>query len=79
MAETGYMPPNKVANDVYLKDFYVKKPNNYTAVSQLGLLTKWYAFPGDNRSEDHRRDQGSPQLGRVGHPRQGAGCRAVRT
>lgn len=49
MAETtGYMPPNKVANDVYLKDFYEKNPNNYTAVSQLGLLTKWYAFPGDN-------------------------------
>ncbi|MDA9548626.1 sugar ABC transporter substrate-binding protein [Bradyrhizobium sp. CCBAU 45321] len=49
MAETtGYMPPNKVANEVYLKDFYVKNPNNYTAVSQLALLTKWYAFPGDN-------------------------------
>jgi multiple sugar transport system substrate-binding protein len=49
MAETtGYMPPNKVANDVYLKDFYLKNPNNYTAVSQLSLLTKWYAFPGDN-------------------------------
>jgi multiple sugar transport system substrate-binding protein len=49
MAETtGYMPPNKVANDVYLKDFYVQNPNNYTAVSQLGLLTKWYAFPGEN-------------------------------
>ncbi|MBB1092463.1 ABC transporter substrate-binding protein [Rhodopseudomonas palustris] len=49
MAETtGYMPPNKVANDVYLTDFYAKNPNNYTAVSQLALLTKWYAFPGDN-------------------------------
>lgn len=49
MAETtGYMPPNKVANDVYLKHFYEKNPNNYTAVSQLGLLTKWYAFPGEN-------------------------------
>ncbi|ABE40377.1 extracellular solute-binding protein, family 1 [Rhodopseudomonas palustris BisB5] len=49
MAETtGYMPPNKLANDVYLKDFYAKNPNNYTAVSQLALLTKWYAFPGDN-------------------------------
>lgn len=45
---TGYMPPNKKANDVYLKDFYEKNPNNYTAVSQLGLLTKWYAFPGEN-------------------------------
>lgn len=49
MAETtGYMPPNKVANDTYLKDFYVKNPNNFTAVKQLPLLTKWYAFPGDN-------------------------------
>lgn len=49
MAETtGYMPPNKVANDVYLKDFYVKNPNNYTAVKQLPLLTQWYAYPGDN-------------------------------
>ena len=45
---TGYMPPNKKANDVYLKDFYEKNPNNYTAVSQLSLLTKWYAFPGEN-------------------------------
>ncbi|MDI4235040.1 ABC transporter substrate-binding protein [Bradyrhizobium sp. Arg237L] len=49
MAETtGYMPANKVANEVYLKDFYSKSPNNYTAVSQMALLTKWYAFPGDN-------------------------------
>ncbi|WP_439515732.1 ABC transporter substrate-binding protein [Oceanibaculum nanhaiense] len=45
---TGYMPPNKVANDVYLKDFYVQNPNNYTAVKQLPILTKWYAFPGEN-------------------------------
>jgi multiple sugar transport system substrate-binding protein len=45
---TGYMPPNKKANEVLLKDFYVTHPNNYTAVSQLGLLTKWYAFPGEN-------------------------------
>lgn len=45
---TGYMPPNKVANEVYLKDFYVQNPNNYTAVKQLPILTKWYAFPGEN-------------------------------
>lgn len=45
---TGYMPPNKKANEVYLKDFYEKNPNNYTAVTQLPLLTKWYAFPGEN-------------------------------
>lgn len=49
MAETtGYMPPNKIANDVYLKDFYIKNPNNYTAVKQLPLLTGWYAYPGEN-------------------------------
>ena len=45
---TGYMPPNKKANEVYLKDFYRQNPNNYTAVKQLPLLTKWYAFPGKN-------------------------------
>jgi multiple sugar transport system substrate-binding protein len=45
---TGYMPPNRKANEVYLKDFYAQNPNNYTAVSQLSLLTKWYAFPGEN-------------------------------
>lgn len=45
---TGYMPPNKVANEIYLKDFYVQNPNNYTAVQQLPLLTRWYAFPGEN-------------------------------
>jgi multiple sugar transport system substrate-binding protein len=45
---TGYMPPNKVANEIYLKDFYVQHPNNFTAVKQLPLLTRWYAFPGEN-------------------------------
>ena len=45
---TGYMPPNKVANEVHLKDFYEKNPNHYTAVKQLPILTKWYAFPGEN-------------------------------
>ncbi len=45
---TGYMPPNKKANEVHLKDFYIQSPNHYTAVSQLDLLTKWYAFPGEN-------------------------------
>jgi multiple sugar transport system substrate-binding protein len=45
---TGYMPPNKVANDVYRTDFYVQTPHNYTAVKQLPILTKWYAFPGEN-------------------------------
>ncbi|MBS0520897.1 MAG: ABC transporter substrate-binding protein [Proteobacteria bacterium] len=45
---TGYMPPNRKANEVYLKDFYAQNPNNYTAVKQLPILTKWYAFPGEN-------------------------------
>lgn len=45
---TGYMPPNKLANEVHLKDFYAQNPNNYTAVKQLPVLTKWYAFPGEN-------------------------------
>jgi multiple sugar transport system substrate-binding protein len=45
---TGYMPPNKKANEVYLKDFYAENPNKYTAVKQLPLLRDWYAFPGKN-------------------------------
>ncbi len=45
---TGYMPPNKKANEVYLKDFYAAHPNHMSAVRQLPLLTNWYAFPGKN-------------------------------
>ncbi len=45
---TGYMPPNKVANEVHMKDFYKENPNHYTAVLQLPYLTGWYAFPGEN-------------------------------
>lgn len=45
---TGYMPPNKKANEEYLKDFYASHPNNFTAVQQLPLMTDWYAFPGKN-------------------------------
>lgn len=45
---TGYMPPNKKANEKYLKDFYKKHPNNYVAVTELPLMTNWYAFPGRN-------------------------------
>jgi multiple sugar transport system substrate-binding protein len=45
---TGYMPPNKKANEEYLKDFYSKHPNHFTAVKQLPLMTDWYAFPGKN-------------------------------
>ena len=44
---TGYMPPNKAANDT-LVDFYVQNPNKHTAVRQAGLLRDWIAYPGDN-------------------------------
>jgi multiple sugar transport system substrate-binding protein len=45
---TGYMPPNKAANEVYLKDFYEQNPNKLTAVKQLPLLSEWFAYPGEN-------------------------------
>ncbi|MEM7176136.1 MAG: extracellular solute-binding protein [Pseudomonadota bacterium] len=45
---TGYMPPNKAANEIILKDFYVENPNKETAVRQLPLLRDWQAYPGDN-------------------------------
>jgi multiple sugar transport system substrate-binding protein len=44
---TGYMPPNKAANEM-LGDFYKANPNKYTAVKQAGLLREWIAYPGDN-------------------------------
>lgn len=44
---TGYMPPNKAANDL-LADFYAQNPNKHTAVRQAGLLREWIAYPGDN-------------------------------
>ena len=34
---TGYMPPNKAANDL-LADFYKQNPNKHTAVRQAALL-----------------------------------------
>ncbi len=45
---TGYMPPNKAANEIILADFYVQNPNKKTAVDQLPLLRDWQAYPGDN-------------------------------
>ncbi len=45
---TGYMPPNKAANEIILKDFYDQNPNKMTAVTQLPLLREWQAYPGDN-------------------------------
>lgn len=44
---TGYMPPNKAANEIILADFYKKNPNKETAVRQLPLLRDWQAYPGD--------------------------------
>ena len=44
---TGYMPPNKAANEM-LGDFYKENPNKHTAVRQAGLLREWIAYPGDN-------------------------------
>ena len=44
---TGYMPPNKAANEIILSDFYNKNPNKKTAVDQLPLLRDWQAYPGD--------------------------------
>lgn len=44
---TGYMPPNKAANEIILVDFYKNNPNKQTAVDQLPLLRDWQAYPGD--------------------------------
>ena len=44
---TGYMPPNKAANEM-LGEFYKANPNKHTAVRQAGLLRDWIAYPGDN-------------------------------
>lgn len=44
---TGYMPPNKAANEIILADFYGQNPNKETAVRQLPLLREWQAYPGD--------------------------------
>ena len=45
---TGYMPPNKAANDIILADFYDQNPQKKTAVDQLPLLSDWQAYPGNN-------------------------------
>lgn len=44
---TGYMPPNKAANEM-LGEFYAANPNKHTAVRQAGLLRDWIAYPGNN-------------------------------
>ncbi|WP_417673143.1 ABC transporter substrate-binding protein [Pseudodonghicola sp.] len=45
---TGYIPPNKAANDLLMDSFYAQNPNKLTAVNQLPLLSEWFAYPGDN-------------------------------
>jgi len=45
---TGYMLPNRAANEIILADFYEQNPNKQTAVDQLPLLRDWQAYPGDN-------------------------------
>ena len=40
---TGYMPPNKAANEL-LSDFYANNPNKHTAVRQAGLLRDWIGY-----------------------------------
>ncbi|MBT9373027.1 ABC transporter substrate-binding protein [Rhizobium sp. CSW-27] len=45
---TGYMPPNKAANEIILADFYKQNPNKETAVRELPLLREWQPYPGAN-------------------------------
>lgn len=45
---TGYVPPNKAANELILSDFYNQNPNKETAVRQLPLLREWQPYPGAN-------------------------------
>lgn len=45
---TGYMPPNKAANEIILADFYKQNPNKETAVRELPLLREWQPYPGVN-------------------------------
>lgn len=46
---TGYVPPNKAANDLLLQGFYTQNPNKKTAVDQLPLLRDWLSYPGKNK------------------------------
>lgn len=45
---SGYMPPNPLAVEKYLVDFYKEHPNQFVSTKQLPILTGWYAFPGEN-------------------------------
>lgn len=44
---TGYMPSNDLAVAA-LKDFYAKNPQHAASLTQLPIMTGWYAFPGEN-------------------------------
>lgn len=45
---TGYMPPNRAANELILADFYDRYPEKASAVEQLPLMREWQAYPGAN-------------------------------
>ena len=46
--KTGYLPPNNLAAETRLQDFYGNNPNSLAAVGQLPVMGGWYAFPGEN-------------------------------
>ncbi|WP_128253718.1 ABC transporter substrate-binding protein [Falsirhodobacter deserti] len=45
---TGYMPPNRAANELILTDFYSRYSEKAAAVQQLPLMREWQAYPGAN-------------------------------
>lgn len=47
---TGYLPSNNIAIETpdLLGDFYKSQPNYLVNISQIPVLTGWYAFPGQN-------------------------------
>jgi multiple sugar transport system substrate-binding protein len=47
---TGYVPATTVpaTREDMLAGFYRENPNHMIAIRQLGVLTGWYAFPGQN-------------------------------
>jgi len=44
---TGYIPPNKNANETILADFYKNTPKKETAIRQLPQLRDWQANHSD--------------------------------
>lgn len=47
---TGYMPVNSIAakSPQFLAGYYDAQPNRKISVTQLPVMTSWYAFPGPN-------------------------------